>query len=553
MVLTAGADPTQELEDYAARVMPGQYKQLAMGSQQTGTALIMLREAAQAGAWLCLKNLHLVVHWVPELEKQLSSLTPHKNFRLWLTTEQHASFPTILLQQSLKITFEAPPGLQKNLLRTYESLMHQEFVERGSPARAQLLFVLSWFHAVLQERRTYIPQGWTKFYEFSPADLRSAADICDSAVNISQGSPDWVSIHGLLGSAIYGGRVDNPQDERLLQTYLQQYFSSSMLSPNARGARHLAPGVSLPTSSQHSDYMQVITSLSAQDTPSLFGLPANSDRAVQQRDIAQSLANLRLLSTAQQGAGKFDREKWSSQLTPLLGMWQKAAAGCDALRSATLPPAPPDASPVEAIVTLELQNAKTLLKAVDESVGAIGRVVRGTELLGTATKAEGNALVEGNVPAKWTAVWEGPEEPATWMTEAVARITAIQEWQLRQQTGQLLNSPLKLGELLNPSFFLTALRQQTARQTKVPMDSLRLVAALEASFLQSAALSVRVDGLLLQGATCAPPQGAPTPTTLPTSLPSALPTSPSSPPCPIQIPVSIPALPLVCRSRPRHF
>ena len=147
----------------------------------------MLHEAAKAGHWLCLKNLHLVVHWVPELEKELSALQPHASFRLWLTTEQHPSFPAIILQQSLKITFEAPPGMQKNLQRTYESLMHKEFVEKGSPSRAQLLFVLSWFHAVLQERRTYIPQGWTKFYEFSPADLRSAADICDAAAGIAQG------------------------------------------------------------------------------------------------------------------------------------------------------------------------------------------------------------------------------------------------------------------------------------------------------------------------------------------------------------------------------
>ena len=80
--------------------------------------------------------------------------------------------------------------------------MHRDFVERGGVGRAQLLFVLAWFHAVLQERRTYIPQGWTKFYEFSPSDLKSAADICDSAIGLSQGTPDWVTIHGLLGSAV---------------------------------------------------------------------------------------------------------------------------------------------------------------------------------------------------------------------------------------------------------------------------------------------------------------------------------------------------------------
>lgn len=46
-------------------------------------------------------------------------------------------------------------------------------------SRAQALFVLAWFHAVVQERRTYIPQGWSKFYEFSLADLKAGCDILD--------------------------------------------------------------------------------------------------------------------------------------------------------------------------------------------------------------------------------------------------------------------------------------------------------------------------------------------------------------------------------------
>jgi hypothetical protein len=90
----------------------------------------------------------------------------------------------------------------------------------------------------------------------------------------------------------------------------------------------------------------------------------------------------------------------------------------------------------------------------------------------------------------------------------VVRIGKVQQWQKRQQTGELLTSPLNLGELLNPSFFLTALRQQAARETRVPMDSLSLRAALKQSHLQGASLTVCVEGLLLQGATCSAPQGA---------------------------------------------
>jgi len=142
------------------------YRDLAMGGGQQQAALDLLSAAATSGDWLCLKNLHLVVAWLPTLEKAIASLASsmHPNFRLWLTTEPHPLFPAILLQSSLKITFEAPPGIKKNLQRTFTS-WGREFLE-GSARRAQLLFLLAWFHAVVQERRTYLPQGWSKAYEF---------------------------------------------------------------------------------------------------------------------------------------------------------------------------------------------------------------------------------------------------------------------------------------------------------------------------------------------------------------------------------------------------
>ena len=321
MITTAGADPTQELEDYAKREKPGMYKQLAMGGQQTKAAISLLHEAGKSGAWLCLKNLHLVVHWVPQLEKELSSMTPHPDFRLWLTTEQHAHFPTIILQQSLKITFEAPPGLQQNLARTYESQMHKEFVEKGPSSRAQLLFVLSWFHAVLQERHTsrlttlrVLAGGFTlrrRHYD-AVAGGRTASQIgCHPR---------------LLGSTIYGG-MSITQDDRLLNTYLQQYFSSAMLGGGSR--IQLAPGVALPSSNSHRDYTDLINRLPPQDTPALFGLPVNADVAVQQRAAVHVQDSLRQLSSDPEGAGKFDRDKWAAQLTPILTLWSKLSQQCE--------------------------------------------------------------------------------------------------------------------------------------------------------------------------------------------------------------------------------
>ena len=89
----------------------------------------MLKDAAIKGDWLCLKNIHLVNAWLPVLEKELKSLELHHNFRLWLTTEPHSNFPAILLETCFKVTYEAPPGIKKNMLRIFESWTPEYFSE----------------------------------------------------------------------------------------------------------------------------------------------------------------------------------------------------------------------------------------------------------------------------------------------------------------------------------------------------------------------------------------------------------------------------------------
>ena len=56
------------------------------------------------------------------------------------------------------------------MLRTYGQIEEA----KRTALTCQSIFVLAWMHALLQERRTYIPQAWTKFYEFSNADVRVA-------------------------------------------------------------------------------------------------------------------------------------------------------------------------------------------------------------------------------------------------------------------------------------------------------------------------------------------------------------------------------------------
>jgi dynein heavy chain 2 len=77
--------------------------------------------------------------------------------------------------------------VKRNLIRTYEAWTREMGGRLGSSIlRARSLAALAWFNAIVQERRTYIPQGWTKYYEFSNADQRCGVDILDRVLMEAQ-------------------------------------------------------------------------------------------------------------------------------------------------------------------------------------------------------------------------------------------------------------------------------------------------------------------------------------------------------------------------------
>ncbi|TKS81144.1 Cytoplasmic dynein 2 heavy chain 1 [Collichthys lucidus] len=506
IIISPGADPSQELAELATETIGrDNYHEISMGQGQADVALATLRECSRNGDWLCLKNLHLVTTWLPLLEKELNVLHPKAGFRLWLTAEVHPRFPPILLQSSLKITYEAPPGLKKNLLRTYESWTPEQISKGGVLARAQSLFCLAWFHAVCQERRNYIPQGWTKFYEFSLSDLRAGFEIIDRLFEGGKAF-QWEFVHGLLESAIYGGRIDNPSDLRILRSYLEQFFSANLLSSSLSagqrrsrgGTRYFPPQISLPNSCSILDYRSVIENLPEDDRPAFFGLPANIERSSQRIISSQVISQLRVLSRSVATGSKFDRELWSNGLSPILHLWKKLNKGSTLIHQKVASPTEGQGSPVLSFITLEQFNAIRLVQSIHQSLAALSKVIRGTQLLTPEVQKLATALLNQECPLTWQNKWEGPEEPMQYLRAVVTRALAIESWVERAGRHALLSDTLDLAELFHPDTFLNALRQETARSMGCSMDSLVFVSSWRSPIVQ-AKLQVKVGGLQLEG------------------------------------------------------
>ncbi|XP_071951365.1 cytoplasmic dynein 2 heavy chain 1-like isoform X2 [Antedon mediterranea] len=502
IIISPGADASEELQELADEVIGNdKYHQVAMGQGQADIAMQLLHECARNGEWLCLKNLHLVTAWLPVLEKELNSLVTHENFRLWLTAESHPKFPTILLQSSLKVTYEAPPGIKKNLQRSYESWSTDFVSKNNNVIRSQALFALAWFHAICQERRNFIPQGWTKFYEFSMADLRAGADIIDRICSKSSKEVSWDFVHGLFENAIYGGRVDNTFDLRVLQSYLTQFFNKDVLS-GGKGRKKLATNIALPSSCYDKDYTDLVTNFPETDKPSFFGLPANIERSAQRFISGQVISQLKVLRRLDVEAGKFDKDKWSNELTPILNLWKKLNQGSQLIHAKVQVPTDKSGNepPINSFILQEYYNAVHLVQFIHSTLASLSKVLRGSILLTSEVSSLAKNLLNQEVPLAWQKKWNGPEDPIHYLRTVVARTIALQGWVQKVQSNSLLSDTVDLSELFHPDTFLNALRQQTARESKTSMDALKFVCKW-AGGITGVKQSVKIGGLQLEGCT----------------------------------------------------
>lgn len=165
-----GFDASYKVENLVDQ-MKAQCSNIAMGSSEgVGSADKAISNAAANGSWVLVKNVHLAPTWLQSLEKRLNSLKPHADFRLFLSMESSPKIPVNLLRSSRVLMYEQPAGVRANMR---DSLSSQSTRAIKAPAeKARMYLLLSFLHAVIQERLRYAPTlGWKGFWEFNDSDV----------------------------------------------------------------------------------------------------------------------------------------------------------------------------------------------------------------------------------------------------------------------------------------------------------------------------------------------------------------------------------------------
>jgi dynein heavy chain len=112
-LLSAGADPTNSIDEFARKKKKPQVNKVSMGEEQEKPALEMIKIGQATGVWLILNNCHLSLEFMATMEEVLlpKGVEVHDEFRLWITCAPDNSFPLGLLQMAIKVTIEPPKGL----------------------------------------------------------------------------------------------------------------------------------------------------------------------------------------------------------------------------------------------------------------------------------------------------------------------------------------------------------------------------------------------------------------------------------------------------------
>lgn len=145
-----------------------------------------------------------------------------------------------------------------------------------------------------------------------------------------------------------------------------------------------------------------------------------------------------------------------------------------------------------------MSNGIKLIQQINNDFTEINKVIRGTSLLSNHTQELGVSFLKDETPRIWLELWEGPEKLQVYLENVIKKALAISEAREKVLANTFFTASLSLDIFFHPITFLNALRQQTSRKLKRPMDSLRLMSEWSSAGLSSP-LKVTVEGLLIQG------------------------------------------------------
>lgn len=472
-ILSPGSDPMGALIKYCERMgYSNKFNSISLGQGQGPIARAMIEKAQLEGGWVCLQNCHLAVSWLPTLEKLIEGFdltNTDLSFRLWLTSYPSDKFPQAVLQIGVKMTNEPPTGLQHNLNRSYisEPLKEPEFYE-GCPDKdkifSKLLYGISFFHAVVQERKKFGPLGWNIQYGFNDSDFQISVMQLQMFLNQYE-EIQYVAIKYLTGECNYGGRVTDDWDRRLIVTILDNYVNAGVVNDPNYLFCDLGAQYGLPRRCEYQDYLKHIESVPVNPPPEVFGLHMNAGIT---RDYSVSMNLTGALVLVEGGGSGGEGVNTEVILVHMAAeILSKLPPKFDVEEAQKKYPVDYSES-MNTVLVQEMERFNKLMNEVRNSLTDLQKAVKGLIVMSPALDLQSNYMLLGRIPENWRKVSYPSLKPLpSYISDFVERMNMLNDWYTNGKPPTFW-----LSGFFFTQAFLTGSMQNYARAKKVPIDLL---------------------------------------------------------------------------------
>jgi dynein heavy chain 2 len=476
-IVTPGSDPSIELKEIAMEIPSvgeQNFIELALGECDSVEALSLVKQSARQGQWAVIKNVHLDISFLQQLEKLLPSLNAKDSFKLILTTEATTSFPNVLLQSSSKIAYEAPPGLINQMKRTL-AIWNDDWFMKQDKRIKRALISLAHLHGVLQERRAFLPVGWSQFFEFTQADLNAAAEI------IAQRCDSVDVVRGLLETTVYGSRMDSAFDRRILSTFVKNSFPAKSTKL-----------FDIPADPTLGKVTEMLSQANVEDGPALLELCPNANATIARSTLVTSFRFLAILGAAassdDEGVGKLNHHQQVAELI------KQFPATVDEVQVVLAN------HPALDFISVQRATAHRLIRQVRNELNQLDSVAD-VSLLPSHLRSILASLKKNVVPQEWYVDWIDIDPCDEWIDELFQRTAAIDAIAVRLKDHSILTSqPVPLFSTIRPAAFISAILQTAARLGKIEIDEMAIKATFDVP-ASGAYISLNICDLSIQAGT----------------------------------------------------
>ena len=496
-VLFPGIDPTKDVEELGATmdksIAKGTFINIPMGQGQEDRANKMLEECAKEGKWIMLQNLHLMSKWIKRFENDLErvSQTAHPGFRCFISSEPPA-LPTIdiipepILQASIKVSNEAPQDLKANMKRAFGNF-NQARLDSCSKKNEfkAILFSLCFFHSLIIGRRKFGAIGWSTKYNFNEGDLQICADVLNNYLEKYEKVP-YEDLRYLYGEIMYGGHITDNWDRRTNNAYLKTLIKPELLTGANLAKNFKSPD---PSKFNYEQYMKYINDKLPPESPILFYLHPNAEISYltsQGQYVFNSILDIQGGGGSSSAAEEKDDDKKKKQgggggnkpkVDPMMESIKRYADRLKEKNTFSISTLRQKAqaggkspTPYEIVAFQECERLNTIFSSCLKSLEDLEKGLNGELNMTDAMESLMQSIKYNKLPGSWDSAAGYPSKKplSFWFDDLLKRHDQMDEWTNDLKTPKCLNITL----LCNPMSFITAVKQQTARQKVLRLDDL---------------------------------------------------------------------------------